>query len=150
MVLVWLEEEVAPSCAGGGEGRSVLTAWLLVLSCFCLQEAFPGFLSFRAVPPPCGRRWELSTGPESDRLKVGHCHRWVVGALASGESGPEKGSDSLRSHSETVGGRAGLEPQDASLHCSVLPVLRPPAGRRRPVLTAKTQANTFFPSVLTK
>lgn len=68
-----------------------------------------------------------------------------------GNSVPEKGSDSLESHSESVDSSMGLEPQAAArLCCSVLPVCALPAGRRRPVLTAKTQANTFFPSVLTK
>lgn len=67
-----------------------------------------------------------------------------------GNLGPENRSDKLKSHGDGVGSRMGLGPQAAaSPHCSVLSFALP-AGRRRPVCAAKTQANTFFPSVLTK
>lgn len=68
MVLVWLEEEVVPNCAGGGERRVGLIAWPSVGSCFCLQEALPGFLSFPSSASTLLEALELYPGPESDSV----------------------------------------------------------------------------------
>lgn len=81
---------------------------------------------------------ELHAGPEPDSVNSWHCHCWVVprvpGRLGMlGNPGPEKGSHSLESHSESVGSSMGLEPQAAAcLYCSVLPVLRPSSREEAP------------------
>lgn len=71
--------------------------------------SLPWFLFLSSSVSTLLEALELSTGPESDRINSDIA---IVGRLGTLRNpGPEKGSDNLKSHGESVGSRMGLEPR---------------------------------------